>query len=228
MIPGIVFVAWNQMNYNFGEVQRGRIYRSGQMSADALSRVLRDNRIKTVLNLRGSNSGRRWYRDEMTATLRAGATHIDIAMSSCLWMSRVQLRALVETIDTAEFPILVHCAWGSERTGLAAAFAELLRPGRTLDDARAQFSLWYLFLPVGDGKVMAEHLDEYARWLQKQRVEHTPARFRCWAHDGFHPRHPSREDWPSDPYPLVVVRKPDMRPQSDTTARELSTSLAPN
>ena len=163
MISVIVFVTWNQTNYNFAPVQPGRIYRSGQMPAGSLARALRINQIKTVLNLRGSNSQRSWYRDELTATLSEGATHIDIAMSSCLWMSRVQFRTLVDTLDTAEYPILVHCAWGSERTGLAAAFAELLMPGRTLDNARAQFSIWYLFVPIGDGKVMAEHLEQYAK-----------------------------------------------------------------
>jgi protein tyrosine phosphatase (PTP) superfamily phosphohydrolase (DUF442 family) len=227
MIPLIVFVTWNQMNYNFAPVQSGRIYRSGQMPAGALAYALRDKRIKTVLNLRGSNSQRSWYRDELTATLRAGATQIDIAMSSCLWMSRVQLRALVDTLDTAEYPILVHCAWGSERTGLAAAFAELLRPGRTLDDARAQFSIWYLFVPVGDGRVMEEHLDEYETWLRKERVEHSPANFRLWAHSGFQPRHPSREDWRlGDPYPLVVITRPDSAPKPQPIASEVSSSPA--
>jgi protein tyrosine phosphatase (PTP) superfamily phosphohydrolase (DUF442 family) len=228
MIAGLVFVTWNQMTYNFGQVQPGRIYRSGQMPAGALAHAVRDNQIKTVLNLRGSNSHRNWYRDELTATLGAGATHIDIAMSSCLWMSRVQLRALVDTLDTAEFPILVHCAWGSERTGLAAAFAELLRPGGTMDDARAQFSIWYLFVPIGDGKVMAEHLNEYENWLRKERLEHTPARFRFWAHNGFQPRHPSREDWRQDPYPLVVIKRPDKVPQSEPSTSEVSTSPATN
>jgi hypothetical protein len=226
MIPVILFVTWNQMNHNFGQVQPGRIYRSGQMSSGALAHAVRNNRIKTVLNLRGSNLGRSWYRDELTTTLSAGATHIDIAMSSCLWMSRIQLRALVDTLDTAECPILIHCAWGSERTGLAAAFAELLRPGSTLDDARAQFTAWYLFVPVGDGKVMAEHLDLYESWLRQERVEHTPANFRLWAHSGFQPRHPSREDWRRDPYPLVVIRRPDSSPQPEPGASGVSASPA--
>ena len=76
---------------------------------------------------------------------------------------------LVETLEKAEYPLLIHCAWGSERTGLASAFAELLRPGSTLDDARAQFSIRYLFVRMNDGKVMAEHLDQYESWLRERR-----------------------------------------------------------
>jgi hypothetical protein len=223
----VLFVTWNQINHNFSQVQPGRIFRSGQMPAGALAQTLRDKRIKTVLNLRGSNSGQSWYLDELKTTLNAGATHIDIAMSSCLWMSRVQLRALVDTLETADYPLLVHCAWGSERTGLAAAFAELLRPGSTMADARAQFSIWYLFAPIGDGKVMAEHLDEYESWLRKERVEHTPTHFRVWARSGFLPRHPGREDWPrGDPYPLVVITRPDSKFRAEPIASGVSTSPA--
>jgi protein tyrosine phosphatase (PTP) superfamily phosphohydrolase (DUF442 family) len=208
MIPSLFCIAWNQANHNFAEVQPERVYRSGQMPASALAQTLRERRIKTVLNLRGSNPSESWYRNEISTTREACATHIDVAMSSCLWMSRVQLRALVETLDTAEYPLLIHCAWGSERTGLVSAFAELLRPGGTLDDARAQFSIRYLFVRVNDGKVMAEHLDQYEYWLRERGIEHQPANFHRWVDEGFQPGQPSREDWPFDPYPLVVIARP--------------------
>jgi protein tyrosine phosphatase (PTP) superfamily phosphohydrolase (DUF442 family) len=213
MILLLFFVAWNQANHNFGAVQPERIYRSGQMPASALAQTLRERRIKTVLNLRGSNPSEPWYRDEISTTREACATHVDIAMSSCLWMSRVQLRALVETLDTTEYPLLIHCAWGSERTGLVSAFAELLRPGGTLEDARAQFSIRYLFVRANDGKVMAEHLDQYENWLRERGLEHDPANFHRWVDEGFQPGKPSREDWPYDPYPLVVVARPGDKPE---------------
>ena len=62
-------------------------------------------------------------------------------MSSCVWMSHAQLRTVIDTLDTAEYPLLLHCQWGAERTGLVSAFTELLRPGSTLEEARAQFSI---------------------------------------------------------------------------------------
>jgi protein tyrosine phosphatase (PTP) superfamily phosphohydrolase (DUF442 family) len=209
LIPIALFVTWNQAHYNFAVVQPGRIYRSGQMPARALEPTLEEHRIKTVLNLRGANPDESWYRDEMESTRTRGATHVDIAMSSCLWMSRAQLKTLVRTLDTVEYPLLIHCAWGSERTGLASAFAELLRPNSEIADARAQFSVRYLFVRVNDGKVMAEHLDQYEEWLNNQGIAHTPANFRRWVDEGFRPGHPSREDWPYDPYPLVVIKPPN-------------------
>jgi protein tyrosine phosphatase (PTP) superfamily phosphohydrolase (DUF442 family) len=221
VVPVICYLAWDQVNHNFGQVRPGHIYRSGQMPASALAQTIRERQIKTILNLRGANPSESWYRDELSATLKEGATHIDIAMSSCVWMSREQLRALVDTLEKAEVPLLIHCAWGSERTGLASAFAELLRPGSTLDDARAQFSIRYLFIRVNDGKVMAEHLDQYESWLRESGAAHSPDKFRQWATEEFRPGHPGREEWPYDPYPLVVVERPgDMlkyKPISDAT-----------
>jgi hypothetical protein len=211
-IPGF-YVAWDHATFNFGTVQPGRIYRSGQMPPQALERTLRDHHIKTVLNLRGSNRVDGWYRDEVTATTQEGATQVDIAMSSCLWTSRAQLRAIVESLDTAEYPILIHCAWGSERTGLVSAFAELLRAGSTLEDARAQFSLGYLFVRMNDGKVMAEHLDQYENWLLESKLVHDPTTFRRWVHEGYKPGLPNREQWQYDPYPLVVITRPGSEPE---------------
>ncbi len=208
VLAGALYIGWDQATYNFGEIQHGRIYRSGQMPASALRRTLRDHGIKTVLNLRGTNEAS-WYTDERAATLASGATQIDVAMSSCIWMSRAQLRKVIETLDTAEYPMLIHCQWGSERTGLVSAFAELLRPGSTIDDARAQFSIRYLFVRLNDGKIMAEHLDQYEQWLGEHGWKHEPARFRQWVAEGFRPSIPGREQWPFDPYPLVVISRPD-------------------
>ena len=211
-VPAL-YVAWDQANYNFGVVRPDHIYRSGQMPPQALTRTIAAHRIKTVLNLRGSNNVDAWYRNEVAATNQACATQIDIAMSSCVWMSRAQLAAVIETLDSAEYPLLIHCAWGSERTGLVSAFAELLRPGSTLGDARAQFSLAYLFVRFGDGQVMAEHLDQYESWLLAQKLHHAPAHFRRWVNGGFKPGLPNREQWPYDPYPLVVITRPGAKPE---------------
>jgi hypothetical protein len=208
VLPAVLFVAWDQATFNFGTVESGRLYRSGQMPARALARAVRDHKIKTVMNLRGQNPRDLWYSAERAATLGAGATQVDIAMSSCLWLSRAQLRAIIQTLQTADYPMLIHCAWGSERTGLVSAFAELLRPGATLEDARAQFSIRHLFVRTGDGKIMAEHLDQYESWLATGGLAHSPEAFLRWVGEGFRPMNPSREQWPYDPYPLVVTTRP--------------------
>ena len=208
ILPPAAYVAWDLRNDNFGAIEPGRSYRSRQMSPDRLTATLRERRVKTVLNLRGVNARQAWYRAERDATTGEGATQIDISMSSCEWMSRVQLRAVVRVLDGCEYPLLVHCQQGSERTGWVSAVATLLRPGATLFDAERQFSPGYLFVRFGDGRVMAEHLDQYEGWLRGRGWSHTPARFRLWVDGGYRPGTPGREQWPYDPYPLVVITRP--------------------
>jgi protein tyrosine phosphatase (PTP) superfamily phosphohydrolase (DUF442 family) len=203
-----VFAGYRFWNGNLAAVQEGRIYRSSQLAPTDLATVLRQQRIKTVLNLRGPNPTQEWYRSERRATAEAGVTQVDIAMSSREWMSRDQLRALVGVLDECEYPLLIHCWRGAERTGLVSAFTELLRPGGSLARARSQFSVHYLYVPIGGGAMMPKHLDQYESWLNAQGQSHTPARFRQWVASGYRPGSPSREEWPYDPYPLVVRNHP--------------------
>jgi len=216
LTPPLGFVAWNLATDNFATVETGVLYRSGQMDPVGLGKIITEHKIKTVFNLRGPHPEQVWYRGEQKATLDAGATQVDMALSSCEWMSRAQLRTLIRTLDTCERPLLVHCWHGSERTGLTAAFVRLLEPGSTLEQAHEQLSLRYLYVRAGDGKVMAEHLEQYEGWLRQQKLTHAPEHLRRWAEEGFKPGTPSREQWPYDPFPLVVITRPG--PKTDQIA----------
>ena len=114
--------------------------------------------------------------------------------------------------------MLIHCWHGSERTGLASAMTELLRSGGTLGDARRQFALRYLFVRAGDGALMQDHLDRYEEWLRARGHVHTPERFREWLAAGYQPGRPCREQWPYDPFPLVVISHPAPPAPTDRVA----------
>jgi protein tyrosine phosphatase (PTP) superfamily phosphohydrolase (DUF442 family) len=177
------------------------------MGPGRLTKTIARDGVKTVLNLRGVNAKESWYLAELEATASAGATQVDFKMASDQWLSRAQLRTLIRILDSSEYPLLIHCKSGSERTGLVSAIAELLRPGGSLADARAQFSIWYLFRLDAKNKVLPAHLDQYEAWLQAQNRSHEPELFRRWAREGFTPGQPSREYWPYNPDPLVVITR---------------------
>jgi protein tyrosine phosphatase (PTP) superfamily phosphohydrolase (DUF442 family) len=206
-IPGIfIGIRWGTGNY--GTVVPGRIFRAAQPSPKLLATAIKRDGIKTVLNLRGANPDQSWYDREKTATLAAGATQLDFPMSSDQWLSREQSRTLLDILDSCEYPILIHCEWGAERTGLVAAICTLLKDGSTLEQANREFSVYYLFLPIKDGLVMRGHLDRYERWLAARDDTHSPSLFREWLTRSYEPGSPSREYWPCNPYPLKVVTRP--------------------
>jgi protein tyrosine phosphatase (PTP) superfamily phosphohydrolase (DUF442 family) len=207
LASGGVWVSWRRGTGNTGTIEPGRIYRSAQLGASALECMIRERGIKTVLNLRGANPEESWYQQELAATLRAGATQVDVPLASDQWLSREQVETLLAVLDNSAYPILIHCEFGAERTGLVAALATLLRPESDLGDARAQFHLGHLFLPIGDGRVMVGHLEAYESWLRDNRVEHTPEQLRHWLASAYRPGHPSREFWPCNPYPRRVVTR---------------------
>ena len=67
ILAAFVLVRWT--TGNFGTVVPGRVYRSAQLSGEALSARIREHGVRTVLNLRGPNPDETWYRRERQATL---------------------------------------------------------------------------------------------------------------------------------------------------------------
>ncbi len=210
LIVGFFTLRWGLGN--FGTVDPGKLYRSAQLSAAGLTRAIRDRGIRTVLNLRGQNPDRAWYLAERAATMSTDAVQVDFPMSSDQWLSREQARTLVDLLKTSPRPILVHCEWGAERTGLVSAIYELLQPGSQIENARGQFSAYYMFAPLKDGLVMRGHIDAYAAWLRANNQDHTPERFERWLTQAYEPGSPSREHWPCNPYPLKVVSRAQATP----------------
>ncbi|HTL52151.1 MAG TPA: tyrosine-protein phosphatase [Planctomycetota bacterium] len=140
------FYCCGALGANFHEVSPApnALYRSAQLSsADLLARV-KALQVKTVLNLRGENPGKPWYDEEAAALRAAGVRQIDIKMSGKHMPTREKLAALIEALDTAPRPILVHCQWGSDRTGLACAI-ERLEHGNDFAAARGELA----FFPYG-------------------------------------------------------------------------------
>lgn len=136
-----------QAEGNIHVVEPGALYRSAQPNGSELENLLQDYGIRTVINLRGANTGEGWYDDEIAASNKPGVTHVDIAMSARSKPSTETINQLVQTLRDAPRPILVHCKDGADRTGLAAALYELLVEEKPADDAARQLSFWYGHFP---------------------------------------------------------------------------------
>lgn len=209
---------------NFGVVLKedaspsGAVYRSDQMRPDDLRKTIRELGIRTVLNLRGANPGEAWYDAERAAVVGSGAELVDMSLSSSEWMSRQQARTLARVIQESPRPLLIHCYHGSERTGLASAMTHLLTEGQAVGDAAGEFSARYLYFGLGDGVTTFEQFDAYRRWLAEKGKTHSPEVFETWLATDFTPRSPSREQWPYDPYPLVVKSYPPELPVTGQVA----------
>lgn len=106
-------------NGNVRIVEQGQVYRSAQLVSPQLDDVLRRNGIRTVINLRGYLPDDRRLRNEMRVCQQMGIKHIDISMSAEKLPKPLELHKLIVALKTSQRPLLIHCAGGSDRTGLA-------------------------------------------------------------------------------------------------------------
>ena len=166
---------------NFHRVVPGRVFRSAQLSGTELEQKLQFQGIRTVVNLRGSCDPSPWYLEESRATHRLNVCQEDINFSAGHLPSVSEVRRLVEVLDRTEYPILLHCRRGADRTGMAAVMVLLLQSDASLGQARRQLGLRYGHLAFGRPANLDWFLDLYGEWLQTKGLAHSPALFLCLA-----------------------------------------------
>jgi len=148
---------------NFHSVERGILYRSGQLSPKYLERYVQRFDIKTIINLRGNNADKDWWQKEDALTKQYGLKFYNIPMTARRLPSKEHLLQLLHLYKTAPKPILIHCYGGVERTGEAAALWVLEQQKKRKKDALKQLSLkygyWqskkhpkYFFISIWQGK----------------------------------------------------------------------------
>jgi protein tyrosine/serine phosphatase len=135
--------------FNFHVLDDGRAYRSSQPNADQLRAMADLYGIKTVVNLRGTNTGLAWYDEERDACDELGIPLVDLAMSARRLPAPELLAAILDTLRSAEYPILIHCQAGADRTGAISAIYRIAILGDSREDALAELSPQYFhFTPV--------------------------------------------------------------------------------
>jgi protein tyrosine phosphatase (PTP) superfamily phosphohydrolase (DUF442 family) len=114
------FALWRISIHNEDVVEPGKLYRSAQLSIPELREDITQNGILTVINLRGKNTGSLWYRQEVATCRELDVRHIDVHLSGKHLPPPLEIDKLLDALQTAPRPILVHCLNGSDRTGLAS------------------------------------------------------------------------------------------------------------
>jgi len=176
---------------NFHTVIEKEFYRAAQPSGASLEKIIHQFGIRTVINLRGPNTGEDWFDEEEKMALGSGVLFKSVNMSASDKPQDPELRNLIDNFDRCPLPILVHCNSGSDRSGFASACYLLLKTNASLEEARGQLSIRYGHFPWGKAGCQSQVLDQYAAWLQSQNLIHHPDHFRRWAREIY-----QKDDWP--------------------------------
>ncbi len=133
---------------NFHEVLPGELYRSAQLKPGDIAHYAHEYQIKTIINLRGDNTGKAWYDQEVAEAKTNHIIHTDFRMSAKHELTAARAAELIEVMRSAEKPLLIHCQAGADRSGLAVAlyFAAIKKMSETASEL--QLSIVYGHLPL--------------------------------------------------------------------------------
>jgi uncharacterized protein (TIGR01244 family) len=140
------FYGFLHRDHNSHEVEPGLIYRSAQLPAAKFVDLAKRVGLRTVINLRGENSGREWYDDQSRAARALGVGFVNYRMSASRELTPTQMAELAQILRDAPKPVLIHCGSGSDRTGLACALY-LFDAGYPAEAVAYQLSLRFGHFP---------------------------------------------------------------------------------
>lgn len=111
--------------FNFHRVIKGELYRSGQLQKDEYE-LLKAHGIKTVISLNDYEVAGFSAADENSWAEENGITFIHDAMHPWSKPSLDEVEKVLDLINKAEKPVLIHCQGGSDRTGVAIGAARMM------------------------------------------------------------------------------------------------------
>lgn len=165
---------------NLHEVIPGKVYRRAQPTGRDVELLAKKLGIRTIVNLRGCCDPFEWYLEESRATHQLGINQADIPLSAGRLPPTHEIRQVVEVLERSDYPILLHCKRGADRTGLVAVIAKLLLTDESLAEGLRQLRPRYAHVAIGRPAYLDQFFELYAEWLGQQRVAHSRDVFRRW------------------------------------------------
>ena len=136
-------------NNNFAPVVEGKIYRAAEMDRQTLTKVLSENRIRTVIDLRAGvdDADSEGFTEQKTVE-SLGGDYLHVPMFASRYPSRETVLKLLDAFHQAKQPLLVHCSSGTHRSGVASALWLLEMEGGSPAQAREQLSAYFGYFPL--------------------------------------------------------------------------------
>ncbi|MHC4514167.1 MAG: fused DSP-PTPase phosphatase/NAD kinase-like protein [Planctomycetota bacterium] len=130
---------------NFHVVEDGRFYRSAQPTQAQLECWIYELRLKTVVSLRGGSPGAPHLEATRRAAENKGIRFVHHKLRARRYPTKEELLGLWKIFAEGDYPMLIHCESGVDRSGLASGVYLLWRTD-DLDQAEEQldfFPYWH-------------------------------------------------------------------------------------
>ena len=171
----------------------GLMYRSSQPSPAQLAILKKKYGIKTIINLRGEN-GLSAYYYEKKACCDLGLELINVRTYSRSPPHFTEIKSLQKIFKKIQYPALMHCKSGSDRTGIAAALYRILHLQQSVELALKELHWSYGHIKSSHTGVLDYFFEQYIaesrrspqsfiEWAENYDHESLKGRFRgiSWA-----------------------------------------------
>lgn len=138
------------------------MYRANQPSPEHLEKFAAMG-IKTILNLRGA-SPKGYYLLEEEACHKLGLILINHQVFSRDTPTRESVHKLKSIYETMEYPAVMHCKSGADRTGIAGVLYKHFKMGLPIREALEQLRLKYLHIRQGKTGMLDFFFEDYLRY----------------------------------------------------------------
>ncbi len=160
------------------------VYRSGQLDGHQLEEAIKAYGLKAIFNLRGENDGTGWYDTEKQIAASYNVALHDFPFNASALPDVMPLLELLDRLETARVPLLVHCQHGADRTSFVSALVLALQDDVPYETAMKEIS-WRFGVFPGKKSTGPLFFDQYESWLRETGVEHSPEVLRSWIREDY-------------------------------------------
>ena len=181
----------------------GGMFRENQPSPKRIAEWAKKG-IKTNINLRGE-SPKGFYLLEKEACEKHGITMIDFRVYSRDTHTPEKIRAAKELFESIEYPAVMHCKSGADRTGIMGVLYRHFHMGDTIEKAMEQLKFKYLHVKQGKTGMLDFFFNDYLKYAKTHGIE-----FIDWVETVYDPADVKArfmEQWSGNPVTELILRR---------------------
>ena len=163
----------------------GGMYRENQPSPKRIA-LLAEEGIKTILNLR-AESPKGFYLLEEEACQQHGIKLVNFRVYSRDVHTREKIRAAKALFPTLEYPVMMHCKSGADRTGFMGVLYRHFHMGDSIEQAMEQLSFKYLHIKEGKTGMLDFFFNDYLKYAAQEKENGRDAEFIEWVETVYEP-----------------------------------------
>lgn len=157
--------------YNNRFALPGGLYRCSNPSPGQIRRYRDKLGIKTIINLRGEDTTRRYALEEQACE----DLGIRLVNFKGIWSrsapNPVAIEEMRRIFESIEYPALIHCKSGADRAGFASALYRMFRLGEPVREAMRELDWRYGHIRASKTGVLDAFFDEYLARNARQPIE---------------------------------------------------------